>query len=48
MSKTKARRGLALRTVTAALGIALLAYLIHRVGMGTLIQSVSMLGWACC
>lgn len=45
MSKTKARRGLALRTVTAALGIALLAYLIHRVGMETLIQSVSMLGW---
>jgi phosphatidylglycerophosphate synthase len=45
MSKPKVRVGLALRTVATLLGLALLIYLIRRVGSETLIQSFSALGW---
>src|SRR5277367_2744280 len=45
MSKPKVRVAPALRTVATLLGLALMIYLIRRVGSETLIQSISALWW---
>ena len=45
MSKPATMRQMAFRAVAAVSGIALLAYLIWRVGPGNLLENISTLGW---
>ena len=45
MSKATTTRQRALRAIAAVSGIALLAYLIWRVGPGNLLENISTLGW---